>query len=152
MGDHAHEFFRVPIPWRGVLFSEKVLLRLRREFYRPGEPVERYQDASSGLNLMHFSQFLDHVRLAEWDCEYLTVNAQLKRIPLLFALSNFLARIPGVKDYAAMSVCAALRRRCDAYGRRPANGPDGELQSSVTDFEEAQTISVHSAPLDASSH
>ncbi|MGH8747058.1 MAG: class I SAM-dependent methyltransferase, partial [Burkholderiales bacterium] len=30
-GDHMWDFFRLQIPWRGVLFSEQALLRLRRE-------------------------------------------------------------------------------------------------------------------------
>src|ERR1051325_11262610 len=30
-GDHMREFFRIQIPWRGVLFSEKAILKLRAE-------------------------------------------------------------------------------------------------------------------------
>jgi hypothetical protein len=36
-------FFRIAIPWRGALFSEEAILRLRRERFRPTERAMTYQ-------------------------------------------------------------------------------------------------------------
>lgn len=109
LGDHMQGFFRVPIPWRGVLFSEQALLRLRREKFRPTDPAERYQDIAGGLNLMRYSEFLKYVKETGWKFEYLCVNPQLKRILPLFTLINLLVKIPYVRDYFASSVYAILR-------------------------------------------
>lgn len=110
-GDHMNDFFRLQIPWRGVLFSEKALLRLRQEKYRPTDPVVHFQDIKSGLNLMRYSEFLRYVSDTGWEFRFLAINPQLKRVPLLFHLSNVLIRIPIVKDYFASSVYAVLYRR-----------------------------------------
>src|SRR5262245_6390463 len=48
-GDHMQMFFRVPVPWRGVLFSEQAILRLRRERFRPTDKATRYQDITGSL-------------------------------------------------------------------------------------------------------
>lgn len=108
-GDHMWDFFRVPVPWRGALFSEKAILRLRRECFRPGDPAERYQDIVGGLNLMRYSQFLRHVDAAGWEIQHLLLNHQLKRIRLLHAVSNMASRTPWLRDYVTASVCAVLR-------------------------------------------
>jgi SAM-dependent methyltransferase len=110
-GDHMDPFFRVRIPWRGVLFSEKAILRLRSECFRPTDRVDRYQDISGGLNLMRYSEFLEYVNETGWAFEFLRVNPQLKRFPVLQRLSNSFVAIPVVRDYFATSVSAVLRRR-----------------------------------------
>jgi SAM-dependent methyltransferase len=110
-GDHMDGFFRVPIPWRGAIFSEQAILRLRRERFRPTDPATRYQDISGGLNLMRYSEFLRHVTNAGWRFEFLDVNPQLRRFPPLYYLSRALARMRLVQDYVAGSVYAVLRRR-----------------------------------------
>ncbi len=51
-GDHLWGFFRVQIPWRGILFSQEALLRLRQDCFRPGDGVSRSQDVAGGPNLM----------------------------------------------------------------------------------------------------
>jgi SAM-dependent methyltransferase len=110
-GDHMNSFFRVQIPWRGVVFSEKAILRLRRERFRLTEMANRYRNISGGLNLMRYSEFLHYVQVAGWEFSYLCVNPQLKRILPLYHLSNLLIKIPFVRDYFASSIYAVLRRR-----------------------------------------
>jgi 2-polyprenyl-3-methyl-5-hydroxy-6-metoxy-1,4-benzoquinol methylase len=110
-GDHMEAFFRVPIPWRGALFSEEAILRLRRERFRPTDPAERYRDISGGLSLMRYSEFLKYVDTTGWAFDFLRVNPQLKSFPILQSLSNTLIRLPVVKDYFAASIYAILRRR-----------------------------------------
>ena len=109
-GDHMDGFFRVPIPWRGVIFSEKAMLRARRECFRPTDLADRYQDISGGLNLMKYSGFLKDVDITGWKLSFLCVNPQLKRFPPLYNLSNILIQIPLIRDYFAASVYAVLRR------------------------------------------
>lgn len=107
-GDHLDGFFRVQIPWRGVLFDERALMRLRHEQFRPGDPVDRFEDLQGGMNKMRFSEFLDHLDAADLTVEYLGVNPQLRR-PGLRRLSDSLTRLPRVRDYVTLSVYARLR-------------------------------------------
>ncbi len=111
VGDHMDEFFRMPIPWRGALFSEEAILRLRRERYRPTDAATRYQDITGGLNLMRYSDFLRDVADTGWEFQFLSVNPELKRIRPLFNLSRALVLVPVIRDYFATSVYAILRRR-----------------------------------------
>jgi len=109
-GDHMWDFFRVQIPWRGILFPEQTLLRVRREYFRPTDPACRYRDIAGGLNQMRYADFLHSVRATGWEFEFLAVNTFLKRWPALRALSDCLMRIPRLQDYFAHNVYAVLRR------------------------------------------
>ena len=110
-GDHLNRFFRIRIPWMGVLFSEDALMRLRREFWRPvADEAESFEDTREGLNKMKFSEFLRYVEEIGWRTERLIVNPQLKRWPALWRLSNLLLRVPLLRDYLAVSVYAIYRR------------------------------------------
>ncbi len=104
-------FFRIPIPWRGVLFSEQAILRLRRERFRPTDKATRYQDITGGLNLMRYSEFLKTATYLGWTFEFLDVNPQLKKLKPIYSLSSVLTSIPHVQDYVAGSVYAVLRLR-----------------------------------------
>jgi len=108
-GDHMNYFFKIPIPWKGAIFSEAAILRLRREFYRPTDRANAYGDITGGLNLMRYSEFLRYAKAEGWEFEFQDVNPQLRRIPPLYWLSNILTRTPWVRDYFAASVYATLR-------------------------------------------
>lgn len=108
-GDHMWDFFRVQIPWRGVLFSEKALLRVRRECFRPTDPADSYRKIAGGLNLIRYSDFLKHVSDTGWTFDYLRVNAFLETPPLRLA-STLLTRVPALRDYLVHNVYAVLRR------------------------------------------
>lgn len=116
-GDHMDGFFKVQIPWRGVLFSEQAILRIRRECFRPTEHSETYRDITGGLNQMRYSEFLEYVDAAGWEFQYLCVNPQAKRVPMLHGLSNSLVNMPVVKDYVASSIYAILTPRAGAVGQ-----------------------------------
>jgi SAM-dependent methyltransferase len=107
-GDHMDGFFRWNIPWRGALFNERALLRVRRECYRPTAAPQSYRDA--GLNQLRFSEFLAFARATGWAFRFLDVNPQLRRLPLAHGASNALLRVPRVRDYVATSVYAVLER------------------------------------------
>ena len=108
-GDHMGGFFRIPIPWRGVLFSEQAILRLFRERFRPTDTASRYQDITGGLNLMRYSEFMKSAMSLGWTFEYLDVNPQLKKLKPVYWLSKVLTGIPHVQDYIAGSVYAVMR-------------------------------------------
>lgn len=110
-GDHMWDFFRLQIPWRGVLFPEQAMLRVRRECFRPTDPARRYQEIAGGLNLMRYSDFLGDVAATGWEFDFLAVNTFLRRQPLLRAVSERLMRSPLLRDYFAHNVYAVLRRR-----------------------------------------
>lgn len=107
-GDHMWDFFAVQIPWRGLLFSEEAVLRVRRECFRPTDPAERYCEIAGGLNQMRYSEFLSHVRDTGWEFGYLSVNTFLP--PPLRRLSDGLLRIPLMRDFIVHNVYAVLHR------------------------------------------
>ena len=109
LGDHMDGFFRVSIPWRGALFSEKAILRLRAEKFRPTEGSSSYPEIVGGLNLLRYSEFLRYAAEAGWKIAFLEVNPQLRKIPPLYWLSNMLCRVPGIQNYFAGSIYAILR-------------------------------------------
>ncbi len=109
-GDHMGGFFRIPMPWRGLVFSEQAILRLRTECFRPGDAVLSFGDTDIGLNRLRFSEFLRYVDETGWKLDFLSVNPQLQRFPIVSHLSNACARIPLLRDYCASSVYAMLRR------------------------------------------
>lgn len=109
-GDHLWGFFRLQIPWRGILFSQEALLRLRQEFFRPGDGVSRFQDVAGGLNLMRYSDFIRYVTEAGLEFEFLSINPQAKQIWPASVISRALVKLPWVRDYFAMSVYATLKR------------------------------------------
>jgi SAM-dependent methyltransferase len=108
-GDHMHGFFRVPIPWRGVFFSEEAVLRLRRQQFRPTDRAVSYPNIVGGLNLLRYSEFLRYVADAGLKFDFLAVNPQLRKLPPLYWISNMFVRTPLIRDYFASSVYAILR-------------------------------------------
>ncbi len=99
-------YFRVQIPWRPLLFSERAIAALRRERFRPDEDGHHLR----GLNRMRYSEFIRYVRMAGLEFEFLSVNPQLERIPGLHALSRGMVSLPWIQDYVAGSVYCVLRR------------------------------------------
>lgn len=108
-GDHMSGFFRHQVPWRGVLFSEQAVMRVRREFYRPTDPARRYQEVAGGLNLMRYSEFLEHARATGWRFRYLRTNAFLRN-PALRGINDTVCSLPGVRDYFIHNVYAVMER------------------------------------------
>ena len=108
-GDHMWGFFRVQLPWRGVLFSENAMLRVRRECFRPTDPARRLNEIAGGLNRMRYSEFMEHVRATGWEFDYLAVNTFLRDRSIARKLSDGLARLPGIRDYVPHNVYAVLK-------------------------------------------
>jgi SAM-dependent methyltransferase len=109
-GDHQWDFYRVQIPWRGALFSEKAQLKIRRECFRPTDRAETIKDVVGGMNRMRYSEFVRYVGDAGWRFSFLAVNPFLKRLAPLCYTSNAISRMPVLKDFFVHSIYAILRR------------------------------------------
>jgi SAM-dependent methyltransferase len=108
-GDHMWGFFRLQLPWRGVLFSERAMLRVRRECFRPTDPAQRLNQIAGGLNRMRYSEFIEHVRASGWQFDYLAINTFLREGSVARRVSDLLARVPGLRDFIPHNVYAVLR-------------------------------------------
>ncbi|RIK65504.1 MAG: hypothetical protein DCC65_12540 [Planctomycetota bacterium] len=109
-GDHLNAFFRVLIPWRGLIFSEKALMRLRREYFRPTDPAERFKDIVGGLNQMKYQEWLKYIRDAGLRIDYQNVNPQLRRYQPLGIISDVITKVPRLGWYFQMLVYVMLRK------------------------------------------
>jgi len=102
LGDHMRHFFRVPIPWSGLIFDERAMLRIRRERFRPSDPASRYDEIQGGLNQVRYERYLENVAAAGLRFASHHINPQLRgrrrTLPLHLA-SRALTGIPGVRDY-----------------------------------------------------
>jgi SAM-dependent methyltransferase len=108
-GDHMYDFFEVQIPWRGILFSEEAMLRVRRECYRPTDGATSYGEIAGGLNLMRYSEYMRYAKETGWRFRYLRTNAFLQGGPLRW-LSDTLCRTPVIRDYVVHNVYAIMER------------------------------------------
>ena len=127
-GDHMAGFFRFPLPWRGALFSEQALLRVRREMYRPTDGAQRLQDIAGGLNLMRYSEFDRHAREAGWRFRFLQTNAFLGT-GVAGRASNLIAGLPLVGDLTVHNVYAVMEPADARAGSRPRESTHGKAKS-----------------------
>ena len=107
---HVDWIFRIRIPWLVLIFSEAAILRLRYEHARPWDPASRWEDVEGGLNQIRVGEFLRGIENAGLATDCLIFNCQLRRWPLLRALSSGLMRVPWVRDYFAFSAYGVFRR------------------------------------------
>ena len=120
-GDHMSGFFRIPVPWRGVLFSERAVLRLRAERFRPDDPAVRYQDIDGGLNLMTVGEFFRYVDEAGLYAESNFFDPHFRhyrRLWPIYPVSWMLTRAPKLRDYFTFNVYSILRRRGGSRAER----------------------------------
>ncbi len=112
-GDHMSPFFRVPVPWRGLLFSEQAILKLRRECYRPTDPATRFEEIVGGLNKMSFPQYLRYIEEAGLEVEAHFFNPQVRanrNTRLLTPINWLLTHIPRVQGYFILYGYSILKK------------------------------------------
>lgn len=113
-GDHMKGFFWLPIPWRGLLFSENAILRLRREQFRPTDKATNYSEIVGGLNQMGYEEYIRLVHEAGLEFVSHNCNPQLShrfRYLGLQYISRVLTRIPKLRGYFIVSDYSILRRK-----------------------------------------
>lgn len=111
-GDHMQGFFKLRVPWRGVLFSEEAILRLRRECYRPTDPARRFPEIVGGLNLMRFTEYEAFIRAAGLEVVEHRLNPRLALSPrrgLILPIARSLTSLPVLKDYFIWEAYSVLR-------------------------------------------
>ena len=106
-GAHMWEF--TSIPWVHFLFPEKVVLRIRTEYYRPDDPVEIYEDVRGHLNRMSVRKFIKYSKFAGFKIERIRLNpAQDKG---KYRLANLIInKFYPLKELCSFQILAVLKK------------------------------------------
>ena len=107
-GAHMFDFTRVP--WVHLLFSEKVVLGVRREVFRLGQPVDRYEDIVGHLNRITVSRFRRHASEAGFKPRVFRINPEkdTKWHGLLRPVNSILNATPVLRELGALTLLAVL--------------------------------------------
>jgi SAM-dependent methyltransferase len=124
-GDHNSAIFRLPIPWRGVLFNHRALARLCRDFFWTNSSVD---EIAAGYNRMRYSEFKAYCRETGLRVVSLRPNrTPVRRRPrVLWALvakvSDLLGRLPWIQDLIGVVPVALLAKSARVWkgGSDPA--------------------------------
>ena len=111
-GDHMQDFFRVRVPWRGILFSEHAIMRLRRECYRPTDHAVKFEEIAAGLNMMRFSEYENYIKKAKLDVVQHWLNPDFtaaRRSSISRSMLNKFATSHFWKDYFVYEAYSVLR-------------------------------------------
>ena len=108
----AHMFDFTPMPWVHVLFPESVVLRVRKEYFRPDQAVERYEDIVGHLNRMTVGGFKKHAAGAGFTTRVFRVNPEKdwKWGGALRPLNSIVNALPVVREAGALTLLAILDR------------------------------------------
>ena len=110
-GDHQWKHFRFHIPYRCLLFNEKSMLRIRREFYDSTQTAVRWEDLN--LNRLRYSEYAAACRRTGLDILLLQPNTSPTRSRLLkYAIwtTNRLVGASRLADYVAHAPVSLLRK------------------------------------------
>ncbi len=115
-GAHMFDFTRVP--WVHLLFSEKVVLEVRREVFRPGQAAARYEDIVGHLNRITVSRFRRHATAVGFEPRVFRVNPEkdTKWRGLLRPFNSLLNATPGLRELGAFTLLAVLDKPADSSG------------------------------------
>ena len=107
-GAHMWEF--TSIPWVHFLFPEKVVLKVRTEFYRPGDPVDRYEDVRGHLNRITVKKFMNYASEAGFNVETLRVNPAQDNGKYKFA-NAIINRVYTLKELCSFQLLAIFKKK-----------------------------------------
>lgn len=94
----SHMYFFCRVPWVNVLFSERTVLNVRKDYRHDG--ASRYEDVEQGLNKMTVARFERLAAASGMRTEFLRYTC-IRRM-------NFLAGIPMLREYFINQVSAVL--------------------------------------------
>jgi SAM-dependent methyltransferase len=97
----AHFSYITPIPWVHLIFSERLLMKVRTRYKNDG--ALRFEDIEGGLNKMTVSKFLKILRSQELSPEWIRLTAT-KRLPLV-------TKIPVLREFATVRVACSVVAR-----------------------------------------
>lgn len=106
-GAHMKGFTR--LPWVHFLFPEKVVLRARRDLYRPDEDVSRYEDIKGHLNRITVARFRDCVAASGLQQTVLRLNPARSQ-GVTGAINRVINAVPLLHEPASMQLLAVLRK------------------------------------------
>ncbi|MBN1138304.1 MAG: class I SAM-dependent methyltransferase [Anaerolineae bacterium] len=106
-GAHMRGF--TPIPWVHFLFPERVVLRVRRECYRPNDDAGCYEEIRGHLNRITVGRFKREAAAAGFTIETIRLNPPQDqgRYRLANAIVN---AIPFLQELGSLQLLAVLRR------------------------------------------
>jgi len=95
-----------------LLFPEPVVMRVRRECYRPDEPAERYEAITGHLSRMTVERFRRHALETGFTLSVLRVNPDKDRFRrgLFRPLNAMINAQPRLRELGAQSLFAVLER------------------------------------------
>jgi SAM-dependent methyltransferase len=106
-GAHMQGFTRVP--WVHFLFPEDVVLRVRREKYRPDEAAARYEEIKGSLNRITVKQFKHYV--SQTGFETVTIRLNPAQSSGIYGFVNkCINSVPVLQEIGSMQLLAILRR------------------------------------------
>jgi hypothetical protein len=117
-GGHMFDFTR--LPWVHLLFPERVVLKVRRECFRPDQDAKRYEDIVGHLNRITASKFRAHAMQAGFQIRHLRLNPEKdqKWRGLLRPLNSALNATPILRELGALTLLAVLDKP-QGPGRSP---------------------------------
>lgn len=106
-GAHMWDFCK--LPWIHLLFSERVVLRVRTELFRPDDPVECYEDIRGHLNRITVKRFRKFAEKANFEIKAFRLNPGKDNG--IFLLPNMLINsLPILQELGSRSLLAVLRK------------------------------------------
>jgi len=112
-GDHFSGFFRVKIPFRGIIFNEKALVRLYREFYRAYDAAVSIKEVDGGMNMLKFDEFAEMFSesgLKIVELKPRVYNRDQATQGLRSKAAELLCNMPIIRNYVASSPVVVLKR------------------------------------------
>jgi ubiquinone/menaquinone biosynthesis C-methylase UbiE len=105
----AHMWGFTSVPWVHFLFPESVVLKVRTEYFRPDDPVDKYEDVRGHLNRMTVKKFVNYAKEAGFEVEALRLNpAQDKgKYKLANAIIN---KVSPLRELCAFQLLAVLKK------------------------------------------
>jgi SAM-dependent methyltransferase len=107
-GAHTRGFTR--LPWVHILFPEKVVLRVRAEYYRPDQTVERYEDIVGHLSRMTVMRFRQYAAQAGFKIRLFRLNPDKDwaRHGILRPFNSIVNGMPVLRELGAQLLLAIL--------------------------------------------
>ncbi len=106
-GAHMVGFTR--LPWVHLLFPERTVLQVRRDYFRPDEPATRYEDIRGHLNRMTVRRFKQHAHAANFSPQLIRLNPPQDRGKYK-ALNALINSIPLLHEPASLLLLAVLEK------------------------------------------
>jgi SAM-dependent methyltransferase len=109
-GAHMFDFTR--IPWVHLFLPERVVLRVRQEYFRPDQRVERYEEIVGHLNRITVRSFKKCARDAGFEIQVFRVNPEKdwKWGGILQPFNSILNAVPFLRELGSLTLLAILKK------------------------------------------